>query len=273
VGIEARVALGERPLDRALRDGDPRVRRAAAMGSLALASVTKGRALTAQFAVEEDETTRRVLGVGLVEGDPAGTVPTTTLIERARGGGPDAPLAALTLARRADEELTPEVDALLESPDPVMRSHVARGLQASKAPDASGRLARAYAWESNAEVRRALIEALTTRNGDPRAVPSLHETLEVAAQLDPDRVTRALAQSALDGRAPMVKSVGREVAWLRVVPADGATLPHELTGEVEADGVAWPVVFDEDGYALVPGLSPGDVRLVLAPRLPAYEPR
>jgi hypothetical protein len=34
-----------------------------------------------------------------------------------------------------------------------------------------------------------------------------------------------------------------------------------------------PVVFDADGYALVPGLSPGDSRLRLAPRLPAYEAR
>jgi hypothetical protein len=59
-----------------------------------------------------------------------------------------------------------------------------------------------------------------------------------------------------------------------VVPAEGAVLPHELTGMlIDAGGVALPIVFDEDGYALVPGLSAGDSRLRLAPRLPAYEAR
>jgi OOP family OmpA-OmpF porin len=273
VGMEALVALGEKPLDRALDDGDPRVRRAAAMGSLALSSTRTCALLTAHFAVEADETTRRVLGAGLVEGDPGAVVPTATLIARAQAGGPDAPLAGLALARRAGDELTPEVDALLASRDPVMRSHVARGLRASDAPDAGGRLARAYAWEPVAEVRRALIEALAAHAGDARAVPSFRETLEVAAELDPDGVTRALARGALDGRAPAGREVGREVAWLRVVPAEGGVLPRELTGRVEADGVAWPIAFDEDGYALVPGLVPGDVRLGLAPRLPTYEPR
>jgi hypothetical protein len=64
------------------------------------------------------------------------------------------------------------------------------------------------------------------------------------------------------------------VAWLRVIPADGAALPRELTGAlVDGAGLALPLVFDEDGYALVPGLSPGDSTLRLAPRLPAYESR
>jgi HEAT repeats len=273
VGMEALVALGERPLVRALEDRDPRVRRAAAMGSLALDGGTKAAVLAAHLATETDETTRRVLAVGLVDGDPAGVVPTSTLLDLAQAGGPDAPLAGLALARRADDALAPRVDALLASRDPVMRAHVARGLQASRAPDAVGRLARAYAWEAVAEVRRALIGALAALDGDPRQVTSRRKALEVAAGLDPDAVTRALARDALEGRAPGGRAVGREVAWLRVVAAEGAVLPRDLTGRVDAGGVAWPVVFDEDGYALVPGLAPGDVRLGLAPRLPAYEPR
>ena len=276
LGIEALVALRERPLAPALGDPDPRVRRAAAMGSIALGDIeaTKADVLTAHLAVEHDETTRQVLAVGLLEGDPGGLVPTTTLLDRAEAGGPDAPLAALALARRADEELTPKVDALLASRDPVMRAHVARGLGTSKAPDAAGRLARAYAWEGLAEVRRALIAALSARSGEELAAPSSRDALELAAHLEPDRVTRALAQRALAGREPPGPVAGHEVAWLRVLPAEGATAPHELTGAlVDASGVALPVVFDEDGYALVPGLSPGDARLRLAPRLPAYESR
>lgn len=276
LGIEALVALRERPLAAALVDPDPRVRRAAAMGSIALGDTgaTKTDLLTARLAVEPDETTRQVLAVGLLDGDSGGVVPTTTLLDHAQAGGPDAPLAALALARRADEELAPKVDALLASRDPVMRAHVARGLAASNAPDAVGRLARAYTWEGVGEVRRALIEALAARSEEEQASPSSRDTLELASHLEPDRVTRALARRTLAGREHTGRSPGREVAWLRVIPADGAVLPREVTGAlIDAGGVALPVVFDEDGYALVPGLSPGDSRLRLAPRLPAYESR
>jgi hypothetical protein len=274
VGVEALVALGERRLEDALEDRDPRVRRAAAMGSVALSSPTKGAVLTAHLVAEQDETTRRVLAVGLADGDPAGVVPTTTLLDRAQAGGPDAPLAALALARRADDALAPKVDALLASRDPLMRAHVARGLMANKAPEAAGRLARAYAWEPVVEVRRALIEALAGRASALPLAPCVEEALSLAARLDPDPVTRALAARSLRGEAPADVMPGREVAWLRVLPADAAALPRELTGTaVQANGVAWPVVFDEDGYALLPGLTPGDVRLGLAPRLPAYQPR
>jgi hypothetical protein len=275
LGVEVLVAFGERPLAHALEDQDPRVRRAAAMGSIALENTgARAEALTARRAVEKDETTRQVLAVGLLEGDPGGLVPTTTLLDRAQAGGPDAPLAAFALARRADEELAPKVDALLASRDPVMRAHVARGLSASHTPDAVGRLAGAYTWEPMAEVRRALVEALAARPAEEEDAPSLRDALELAAHLEPDRVTRALAQRRLARRAPARRSPGREVAWLRVVPAEGAVLPHELTGMlIDAGGVALPIVFDEDGYALVPGLSAGDSRLRLAPRLPAYEAR
>ncbi|MGD0523572.1 MAG: HEAT repeat domain-containing protein [Polyangiaceae bacterium] len=277
LGVEALVALGERPLGDALGDRDPRVRRAAAMASFARGGGrgTGAEALTARLAVEPDETTRQVLAAGLAEGDPAGVVPTTTLVDRAEAGGPEAALAALALARRADEELTPKVDALMASRDPLMRAHVARGLAGSRAPDAVGRLARAYTWEPFAEVRRALVEALAARPEAERAAPSWREAMELAARLDPDRVTRARAQRALAGRAlPSERARGPEVAWLRVLPAEGAALPRELTATlVDASGEARPIVFDEEGFALVPGLPPGDARVRLAPRLPAYESR
>jgi hypothetical protein len=38
-----------------------------------------------------------------------------------------------------------------------------------------------------------------------------------------------------------------------------------------SDGLALPVVFDDDGFAVVPGLPPGPTRLVLAPRLASYQ--
>ena len=241
VGVEALVALGELGLVHALQDRDPRVRRAAAMGAIALGHAeSTTAALTGRLAVEPDETTRYVLAVGLRDGDREGSVPTTTLLDRAQAGGPDAPLAALALARRADEELTVKVDALLASRDPVMRAHVARGLAASKAPDAAGRLARAYTWEPVAEVRRALVEALAARWEATRTAPSVQEALELAARLDPDRVTQAAARRTLDGREPRGRAPAREIAWLRLVAAEGAALPREVTGTLVGPGRRGP---------------------------------
>jgi hypothetical protein len=53
--------------------------------------------------------------------------------------------------------------------------------------------------------------------------------------------------------------------------ARGKPLPLVVGALVRADGLAVPIVFDDDGYALSPA-GAGPARLVLAPRLPAYEP-
>jgi hypothetical protein len=201
-------------------------------------------------------------------------VPTAVLVERAQAGGGDAPLAALALARRADEELAPRVDALLGSHDPWMRAHVARGLATSAARDVTGRLGSVFAWEPAPEVRRALVEALAARTGEDVDAPSRRQALELAASLEPDAVTRKEAQRALDGARPPARPAGHEVAWLRVVAAEGAARPKDLTGAVVGeDGVARPVVFDDDGYALVPGMPPGDAQLRLDGRTPPGDGR
>ncbi len=272
VGVQARVTLGERPIEAALGDADARVRRAAALGALGQRSASTRRALLGRLGIETDETTRQVLAVGLEGGDPGGVVPTLGLVDRARMGGPDAPLAALALAQRGDERHAAEVDALLEANDPVLRAHVARGLGASGARDGVGRLARAYAMETDARVRRAIVAAIATRTGEDRLAPARQITLRLAARLDPDRVVRWTASHVLaTGSAPS-RPVFREVAWLRLVPAEGATLPRDLAAAlVDSDGMALPIAFDEDGYAVVPGVSPGDVLVRLAPRLPPYE--
>jgi HEAT repeat protein len=276
VAVEALVALGERALDQALGDADARVRRGAAMGAAAHLDAQARATLLARLAVERDAATRTVLALGLGGGDPTGVVPTRELVERAEEGGPDASLAALALARRADDDLGPKVDALLASRDPLVRAYVARGLASSDARDATGRLARAYTWEADELVRRALVTALAARAADAGA-PARRDALELAARLDPDGTARwtaqqALARQTLAGPTAAARAAVHEVAWLRVVPAEGATLPHEALGVLADDaGLAVPVVFDEDGYALVPGVAPGQARLRLAPRLPAYE--
>jgi HEAT repeat protein len=280
VGVQALVTFGERALEGALRDADPRVRRASALGAVGAMSVLQawdsrtGAALLARAAIESDEPTRRVLAVGLSDGDADEAVPSSKLLERAGAGGPDAPLATFALARRRDDRLTQRVDELLGSHDPLVRAHAARGLGDNPAPDAAGRLVRACAWEGDASVRRAIVRALARRAaGAADASMAVRGLWALAARLDPDAETRAIATAALAGSFRSVDRAGgiREIAWVRLVPADGATMPRDETARIEQnDALAIPIAFDDEGYALVPGVLPGDALLRLAPRLPAY---
>jgi cellulose synthase operon protein C len=272
LGVFARVALGREPLDRYLDHGDVRVRRAAAMASLARPSTKVRRALVDRMAKERDPVLRHVLGIGLLEGDPGGAVPTNRLLGRIDEGGPDAPLAAFALAARADENLSRRIDALLSSRDPMVRTHTARGLGRAKLADASGRLAEAYAYEVDVDARRAIVAALASRTGDASA-PARARTLALASRLDPDGPTRQLARLALGGSAaPLAAPLTFEVAWLRLTREGGAQPTEAFAGAlVGSDGVALPIAFDEEGYAIVARVPPGEARLVLAPRLPSYE--
>jgi hypothetical protein len=273
MGTEALVAFGERSVAGALNDADARVRRAAAMGAIVRSDPASRAALLARMIAEPDEVTRFVLAVGLVDGDADRLTPTLDLVDRSRSGGPDAPLASLALAERADERQASEIDALLESHDPVLRLHVALGLAANASREVVGRLARAYEREGDAEVRRAIVTALSLRKGKDAAAPVRRDTLALAARLDPDRVVRLTAARALGTAAtPAGQPSAREVAWVRLTPAEGAELPRNMSAAlVQSGGLALPIAFDDDGYAIVPGVWSGEARLRLAPRPPAYE--
>ncbi len=276
LGAFARVALGEAKVTDLLADREPRVRRAAAMAALGDQAADSLDALVRQGAIETDEATRAVMDIGLLAGDTAARLTTTTLLDRAESGAPGAPLAAMTLARRADATLDAKIDALLASRDPLLRAHTALGLGASQAPSASGKLAEAWMYEANLGVRRAIVSALAARTQDGPA-PSRALALATAARLDPDPMVRWMAGRALDGRPATLRSApSNEVAWVRVTePGGGAPTGSPFIGAlVRADGLAVPIVFDDDGYALVLGVPPGEARLVLAPRLPrGQDPR
>lgn len=198
-------------------------------------------------------------------------VPTLELHDRARRDGPEGPQAALELGRRATDDDVAALAPLLSSPDPLLRGHVARGLGSAPARDATGRLAAAYDFEPDVDVRRALIDALAARSIDADA-PARRDALHLAARLDPDPVVRAAASRAEQGQAPLPPLRGHEVAWLRVVPAESASLPPGLRGLlVGPDGLAREVAFDAEGYALVPDLPPGPATLRLAPAVGSYE--
>jgi HEAT repeat protein len=270
------LALGRRDLEGALRDKDARVRRAAAMATLAPGSRPVWRAtLLSALAAETDDATRVALAAGLIDGDPEGRVTTRALVDRADSADGDAPLAALALARRGDDAEDAKVSALLAARDPILRAHVARGLAASSYKDVVGRLGNAFAYESDVGVRRAIIGALAARTGSDASAPQRMETLRIAARFDPDRVVRGAAARALAGLPATLSSRARdasEVAWLRIATADGQPPPRNVTASLyRSDGLAVPIAFDDDGYAIVAGVPPGETRLVLAPRLPVYQ--
>jgi HEAT repeat protein len=276
VGMQALVALGERGVDVALSDVDARVRRAGALGALGHWDATTASRLAARAAIEPDETTRRVLALGWTARAGGDIVPTSVLIERANAGGADAPAAAFALARRDDETLAPKVDALLASRDPVLRCQTARGLGLSGAESAVGRLSAAYAWETDARVRRAIIHSLAIRVAEGAAgAETARSTLDVAGRLDPDPVVRSTAAATERTGSAILKRTQRtgirEVAWIRLVAAEGAAPTLDRTAVLaDSAGSALPIAFDSEGYALVPGISPGDARLRLAPDSPSY---
>ncbi len=272
LGVFARVALGKRALDDALADKDPRARRAAAMGSMADATARSRATLLRHLGAERDPATRQVLAFGLASGDPDGEVTTLMLTDRAEAGEADAPLAALALARRLEAADNRAMTMLLTSRDRLIRAHAARGLADSAVPDTAGRLAAAYAYEPEPLVRRAVIAALAARRGSDLKAPVRTRTLEMAARLDPDRHVRFLATRAIAGVAALAPTEPTEVSWIRLATVDGSPPPSDMVGALlRSDGLAVPVAFDLEGYALVPGVPPGEGRLVLAPRVPAYQ--
>jgi HEAT repeat protein len=276
VGMQALVALGERGVDVALSDTDARVRRAGALGALGHWDAATASRLAARAAIEPDETTRQILALSWTAGAGGDAVPTSVLVDRANAGGSDAPAAAFALARRNDEALVEKVDALLASRDPVLRCQTARGLGLSGAESAVGRLSAAYAWETDARVRRAIVHSLAIRVAEGAAgAETARSVLDVAGRLDPDPVVRSTAAaSERTGSAVATRTEGaaiREVAWIRLVAAEGAAPALDRTAVLaDSAGRALPIAFDDEGYALVPGISPGDARLRLAPDSPSY---
>jgi hypothetical protein len=257
---------------KALADRDAGVRRAVAMTALADGQASTRRELLLASLEEPDARTRLTMAGALIDADPEGIVPTNALFERTLAGEDDAPLAAMTLAARAEPAHRAQVRALLASSDPILRAHVARGLGQSADPEATGQLADAYRFEADPLARRAIVLALAGRTQDAGA-PARLEALRTASRLDPDEPTRDAASRAL-ARLPATPGANARIgiAWLRLTTSTGSAPPSPtFTGALlRLDGLAVPLAFDQDGYALVP-IPEGDSRLRLAPRVPAYD--
>jgi HEAT repeat protein len=271
VGLGGLVLLGLRnPID-ALADPDRGVRQVVATAAMAYPTPETARALLALSRSEPDPLVRKVERAALALGDREGRVTTLLLAERTRAGESDAPLCTMALAARGDPDYEDKVDALLASGDPIVRAHAARGLGASPSADAIGRLAEAMTFEVDPLVRRAIVGALAERTRDEDA-PSRLLVLKKAARLDPDRAVRDTAARAVAGRWAEARPPAHlELAWLRLATATGAA-PLESGGGLllRSDGLAVPIAFDPEGYALVP-IPPGEARLLLEPRIPVYD--
>ncbi|MGK3959714.1 HEAT repeat domain-containing protein [Sorangium sp. So ce118] len=213
-------------------------------------------------------------GVALLAAPRGGAVATSRLAALAEAGGPLAPLAARALASRDDEVIRGRLKRLLEGSDPVVRAHVALGLGSDPMPDSVSLLARAYRFEDDVAVRRAIVRGLSRR-----AEVQRRRVLEAARDLDPDEGVRALARAALSGvdrralDAPSALATG--VVWVAIVPNDrsaAASASSRPARLVRPDGLAVPVVADPDGVLLVPGVPPGVSSVLLAPAAPPGDP-
>lgn len=275
VSAFGRVALGKTKvrdaLDEACASGktcDLAVVAAVARASLLLGPEASGElfsVLRKEPASESPSPLAVAAGVALLA-DPRGAgLSTSVLLRWAEGGGPLAPLAARALPSRDDEALRGRITRLLEGTDPVVRAHVALGLAFDPEPDAVSLLVRAYRFEEDASVRRAVVRALGERREPQRLA-----TLTVARDLDPDGAVRALARAALSGRSlsPASSLPSGEAVWVSLVanaPSSLSAVAGRAGRLVRGDGVALPVVSDPDGVVLVPGLPEGRSLLTLAP--------
>lgn len=273
IGTFARVALAGDAAGTFLSANEARVRRAAILATFARTKVVDEDALLAHR--KDPDAFVHALLVARLAGSNADAdhaLTTTELFRSAEAGGPDALPAIEAVARRTHTAIEATVKRWLSSDDPLVRAHAARGLGAASYPRATGWLAEAYATESNTDVRRALVAALAARTADAKA-GARREALE-AARLDPDAAVARTARAAIGNLALRSEdpTSGGEIAWIRLVSADGTKPDRVFSGVViGSDGAAIPVVFDDDGHALVAGLPPGPYRLVLASGAPSYD--
>jgi len=248
--------------------------RALGGGAAAIAELKSGdeaRVVAASsHALGFDPATLEVLAA-LVESSPAGPVRSAasaclgTAIGRERvssdalwslvaEAGPARPLAVRALAARNDPGLAGALRSLLADPDPLLRSHVARGLGESADASAVGLLVARLAVEPDEGVRHAIVIALGARRG-LRASTSLTRS----ARLDPSSRVRSAARLALSGVVLSDPPPGRELLWLELHAAKaGAAVLLEI-----APGLAIPVLPDPSGVVVASALPAPEVGIRL----------
>lgn len=264
-GAGALAVIDADALETLLRSRDTVVVRAAAR---ALAWTSSRGALDAakeRLLVECDALTTVALSAALARKSVYENAPTRALMRLSESGGAAAPLASRALAARYTEALKSRIEALLASSDPWIRAHTALGLGKTTDPAALAFLSDAYKFELDADVRRAIVIALSEQSN-----PARRRVLELAAKLDPDQAVRSAARLALVGLSLREESTGHGAFWLDIRPSagnDAAPVGHAVLVRTEA-GLAVPLVGDPDGIVFATRLpeGPADVRVATAPQ-------
>ncbi len=221
-----------------------------------------GRALAERLAIEPDAAAREALSACLAAPEAAERVPSDVLLTLLEAGGIAAPLAARALSARDSRALRPKITSLLESDDPLLRSHAALGLGDSREGSALGVLERAYRFETDETVRLAIVLALGARRE-----PARLRVLGMARALDAAAAVRQAAALALVGATVASDASGPESAWLELQLASPDASGGRLSRGVlliTASGLALPAFADPDGVLLLPGLPRGSFELRLA---------
>ena len=246
-----------RRLTQLLRSTDPVVVEAAAR-ALPNADHEGQKVAAERLCREREHRLRQALALVLVHDGASDLVPTSTLAELVESEGPAAPLAAYRLMSRSGARVDQYEQLLLDSPDPLWRTHAALGLGLRQTPRVVSKLERSYAMEFDASVRHALVVALGLHT---RRSP--WETLRHAQSLDPDPATRQAARLATLGLLPRNAGrleLGHTSVWLTVrAPGmrGGDALPQAVV--ITARGLALPVTPDPDGVIVLVGLAAGPV--------------
>jgi hypothetical protein len=209
--------------------------------------------------VESEPVTRAALSIALAHLAAAERIPTKLVVFLLDEVPAAAPLAARVLARRNPPDLRSRVEALQTSSDPLLRAHTALGMSEGDPALALGALSRMYRYETDAAVRRAIVSGLG------RLPPSRlrHDTLELAASLDPDPEARQRARFAPS--LARRQSFGQEPLWVEVTEAAPGAQAQFAVLAILATDLALPAVPDPDGIVSMIGLPAGPIRLRLAP--------
>jgi hypothetical protein len=184
------------------------------------------------------------------------------LLDLLEARGLAAPLAARVLGTRDSLSLRPRIASLLSSDDAVLRSQAALGLGESADGSALGLLERAYRFETNADVRLAIVRAIATRHE-----PARRRALLLARTLDGSASVRKTAALGLTGAGTPGAVNGSQSAWLQITQNADASLGSApaLGALVSTEsGLAVPVFADPDGVLLLPALPSGPFQVRLA---------
>ncbi len=252
-GIASRDADHARTL---LGRSDLVVVRAAARAAM---SEPAASAAAQRLATEQDSLTRTALAISLLSESSAARVPTAVVVELVENGGAAAALAAKALATRDSEAERPQIERLSKSGDPLIRSHIALGLADSREASAVGLLREIYRFEQDADVRHAVVTALSRRSDRSRL-----RTLELAADLDGDERVRSAARLSLNGARLSPLPRGRSGLWLTLAASGEAAKRPAQARIGTSSGAALPVVADPDGQVLLMGLPEGPITLRVA---------